>query len=273
MFCVPCQQFAFIDAPPRVCGLLRDRRAAAPRARGPGPSDNGISPVSINCLNRCRSSWICWSGSSPNSQATLRPRAPPGGEYCSCTRTSVPRAPGRRGEAHRAAVLHVRSFERSPGDPLVLVIADRLGLPLDAHAGRPGCAPARPAIAGDLHGFEVAHEAREVLEVLPELVDVLDGPAHGGHALHLHALDLRPQPPGAGPPGAQLLGADHVERGDAQDSGGGRRDALADLRRRGARLTPARRDPARPRRPATTAMWGCRVASRSRGHCRSRDAP
>ena len=44
-------------------------------------SDRAISPVSITCLKRRRSSCSCCPGSSPNSDATADPRRPPGGWY------------------------------------------------------------------------------------------------------------------------------------------------------------------------------------------------
>src|SRR5690606_6502765 len=46
-----------------------------------GPSEIGISPVSMSCLKRRRSSLIWISGSSPKSQARLRPSGPAGGVY------------------------------------------------------------------------------------------------------------------------------------------------------------------------------------------------
>ena len=86
----------------------------------------------------------------------------------------------------------------------------------------------RAPVAGDLDGFEVAHESWEVLEVLPELVDVFDRSADGRHALDLDAgLAPARQRSSVRLPRAQLLRADHVERGDPGDGCGRRADALA----------------------------------------------
>src|SRR5918911_886096 len=82
--------------------LLSYFPADAPRAVGCSfsllrpegcPSVVAISPVSINCLKRRRSSSICCSGFSPKRRATRAPSLPPGGSYLRMTRTTVPRPP------------------------------------------------------------------------------------------------------------------------------------------------------------------------------------
>src|SRR4029450_790285 len=58
------------------------------------PSESTTSPVSRTCLNRRRSSRICWVRSSPESGAVSAPALPPGASYCRATSTSVPRSAG-----------------------------------------------------------------------------------------------------------------------------------------------------------------------------------
>ena len=62
-------------------GDVFDARLRCVRVARPDgcPSVVGISPASISCLNRRRSSRIVWFGSSPNIFATAAPNLPPGG--------------------------------------------------------------------------------------------------------------------------------------------------------------------------------------------------
>src|SRR5205085_3281792 len=76
------------------------------------------------------------------------------------------------------------------GDQTVRNALDDLGLPLDARAERGGGNPAR-SLAVDLrHRLEMRHELREVLEVAPEAVDVIDRRVDDDALLDTHRLAL-----------------------------------------------------------------------------------
>src|SRR5215207_1452028 len=127
----------------------------------------------------------------------------------------------RRLEAHRARGLDLRAFERAPRDQLVRAVFGDFGVPLDAAARRLRD-PVRAPLARHRHRFEVAHEARQILEVAPVLVDLFgrgvddDALVHG----NLPLFGLR-----AVAAGAELPRAEHVERRHGQHVRRRERDA------------------------------------------------
>src|SRR5690242_17528140 len=80
---------------------------------------------------------------------------------------------GRRDETHRAGVVHLRAAERAPRDELVRLIVDDLGVPLDGRAGRARRGPVAALLVQHLHGLHVLHEARQVVQVAPEAIQLL----------------------------------------------------------------------------------------------------
>src|SRR5215207_10450561 len=98
----------------------------------------------------------------------------------------------RRLEAHRARGLDLRAFERAPRDELVRAVFGDLGVPLDA-AARGLRHPVRATLAGHGHRLEVAHEARQVLEVAPVLVDLFGRGVDDDALVHGYVPPLRPR--------------------------------------------------------------------------------
>src|SRR5688572_28941670 len=98
-----------------------------------------------------------------------------------------PRAARDLVKVHRSGADHVRSFDRAPADHLVRDLVDDLGVPLDVHAGRALRAPARKRVGDAFDGLEVRHEARQILEVAPEAIQLGDGPVDGHAFVDGHA--------------------------------------------------------------------------------------
>src|SRR5690606_5018526 len=84
-----------------------------------------------------------------------------------------PGAASLRLEAHDAGVVHAASRSRFPADALVLDLLGDARVPLHARAQRAGDFPVPGAVGIAAHRADVAHEAREVLEVAPECVEAL----------------------------------------------------------------------------------------------------
>ena len=74
-------------------------------------------------------------------------------------------------------MVNLASGERAPGEPFAWLLLDDLGIPFDCPAG--GLDDPVRTVAGDTHGFDVVHEAREVLEVAPEPIHLLPGSLDG----------------------------------------------------------------------------------------------
>src|SRR5205807_184384 len=84
-------------------------------------------------------------------------------------------------------VLHLRVGRRAPFDQRVGLAPHHLGSPFHHHAGRPAHHPVR-AVAGDVHVAHLRHEAREILEMRPEVEHFLDRHLHADGLLHLNAV-------------------------------------------------------------------------------------
>src|SRR5512132_1962798 len=90
-------------------------------------------------------------------------------------------------KVHRTGARHCRARERTPSNHLVLDLVDDLGIPLHARAG--GCFrhPVRSLGARHTYRLEVLHEAREILEVTPEAIELLERPTDCDGILHVYA--------------------------------------------------------------------------------------
>jgi len=168
-------------------------------ARAPAglPSDRTISPTSMSCLNRRRSSAICWPGSSPRSFATATAAGPPGRVVVKADVDLGAPVAGRRDEPGASGVVDLRPVDGTPGDQTVRTILDDLGVPLDVGPRRPLGLPVRMSVE-DPHRVQVVHERRQALEVMPSLVDLRRRPPDGGARRHVRRV------PGLGRPAFRL---------------------------------------------------------------------
>jgi len=76
-------------------------------------------------------------------------------------------------ELHSRGVFEDRIAYRFPGNQPVRLIDHRLSVPLDPYPRGTFGDPMCPAVSRVAHRFEVHHESRKVLEVMPEAVGLL----------------------------------------------------------------------------------------------------
>src|SRR3954454_23772721 len=74
---------------------------------------------------------------------------------------------------HRPGILRISTWKRAPGDQLVESVFGDLRIPLDLRIGRPFCHPVRPVAVRDTDGFNMIHKSRQILEFMPEGVEIL----------------------------------------------------------------------------------------------------
>src|SRR5579862_9236461 len=89
-------------------------------------------------------------------------------------------------EMNRSRRRYLRTLQGTPGNQAVGLLIDDLGIPRNAHAGRPLGDPVRAAVLTD-DRLEMTHEARQVLEVAPEAEHLVGRLADGDGANHLDA--------------------------------------------------------------------------------------
>ena len=135
-------------------------------------------PVSRTFLKARRSRVTTSWPDSPNSFAMRRAHDPAGGSYRISTTISVPLSPGRRPESHVSSGVYLATRKRAPGDQLVGAVFHGLCIPLESNSGRSDGGPVGSPLIEYLNRLEMAHEAREVLEVPPEAVDLTHGTAY-----------------------------------------------------------------------------------------------
>ena len=109
------------------------------------------------------------AASRPISRATASPIFPPGGLYCSRTRSRV--LPAGFLEVHRpGAAPHPSLRANASQSPCLGTSLMISAFHSTSRTGRPLCPPARERVGDALDRFEMAHEPRQVLEVAPEAV-------------------------------------------------------------------------------------------------------
>ena len=167
-FFVPCQQFALHDCTPASvssCFGGSGRLRRTPQAGAVGDRNLSRLEQLLEAAQVVADLLFGLFAEQPGDAAAEAA----GGRLVFEAHAHLGAARARRGlELDRAAVLNLRSFDRPPRDQLALAIRDDLGVPFDGRTGRRLRAPARASIPQHLHRFEVAHEPREALEVLPE---------------------------------------------------------------------------------------------------------
>src|SRR5579884_3185456 len=91
-------------------------------------------------------------------------------------------AVGQLAEMHRAGRIHFAVIHRTPGDQLVFLFVDDLGLPLEIDPEGSVRYPARVPMVDFFDALQVPHETAEVFQLAPE------APEGGGIAVDDDAL-------------------------------------------------------------------------------------
>ena len=142
-----------------------------------------ISPVSSNCLKRCRSSAICCCGSlaqQPGERGTNLT----GRWIVLKLHTHLGRAIAGRFETNRSRADDVGLAHRFPRQQRRRNIVDDLRIPTHGDAKRSPRHPVRVGTVVYVDRLEMRHEARQVLEVAPVGIDLADGTVNGNRVLH-----------------------------------------------------------------------------------------
>src|SRR5215469_16769527 len=99
--------------------------------------------------------------------------SPPSGPAVLKTNVNFGSAIPRSGfEFDRAAMIDVRTGDRMPGEAAILDVFEQLSVPFQRAPERRRSDPVRSPIVKAAHLLQVLHEARQILNLLPEAVDI-----------------------------------------------------------------------------------------------------
>src|SRR4051812_27352816 len=90
-------------------------------------------------------------------------------------------------EVDRSGADDIGAFEGAPAEDLVRYLVDDLAVPLDHRAAWPLRPPMRDGVGDAIDRLEVAHELRQVLEVAPEAIELVDGAVERDALEHVEA--------------------------------------------------------------------------------------
>jgi len=97
-------------------------------------------------------------------------------------------AAGRRLEMHGPRRIHTGAFQRSPSNELVRLLVDNFRVPFHDLAPRTVRDPVGALVIEHRHAMQVAHEARKILQISPEIIQLLLGRVDGDGRVHANTV-------------------------------------------------------------------------------------